>query len=368
MPRRSEKIGRNELCPCGSKRKFKVCHGGIRNLPTPEPGQIDSRLRSITQSAVCLSPSSLHCDCQGKVIASHTLSRSGSLREITRDNHIYSYELGIQRIHALKGSIEPKLVGWKDASTFPGFCAHHDKHLFSPLEDKPFIGDQHQCFLLAYRSITWEWYAKQKSDHQRQYRSALTVAKRPELRAVMAHFNHMNELGLKDITEHKNKYDEVMTYNRWTDCHGLLIEFDGIFPIQCSAAWSPTEDIQGKQIQILNSSPRTPQMTTIGSFAANRKSYFILSWLNDSAEVSLKLVSSIHAAPRRELPSIIGALLLMTSENCHISPVWYESLNLQEKNQVNGLMHPFSLTKPSPQIAASKLHINGVHVVSLRTF
>jgi len=31
------KIGRNEPCPCGSGKKFKKCHGGIRSDPQPRP-------------------------------------------------------------------------------------------------------------------------------------------------------------------------------------------------------------------------------------------------------------------------------------------------------------------------------------------
>lgn len=368
IPRRSAKIGRNEECPCGSKKKYKLCHGGVNNIPAPIPGKIDSQLRTLTQNAVCLAPPALHCDCKGKVISSHTVSRSGSLGEITRDKHVYSYKMGLQRIHELKGTIEPRLVGWKDASTFPGFCAYHDKYLFTPLEDQPFIGNQHQCFLLSYRSIAWEWYAKRRSSHQSQFRSALTATKRPELRSVMAHFNHMNELGLKDINEHKNRYDEVLTNERWSDCHGLLVEFDRVFPIQCSAAWAPTEDIQGNEIQILGFSPRTPEMATIASFAANGKSYFLLSWLNDSSRVALQLADSILAISEYDLPSVIASLLLMTSENCHISPAWHDTLGRQDKKWINGLMHPFALDQVSPAKAAAIYHLDAIGVTSSRMF
>jgi len=27
LPKRAKKIGRNELCPCGSGKKYKHCHG-----------------------------------------------------------------------------------------------------------------------------------------------------------------------------------------------------------------------------------------------------------------------------------------------------------------------------------------------------
>ena len=31
---KSQKVGRNQPCPCGSGRKFKFCHGATAHLPT----------------------------------------------------------------------------------------------------------------------------------------------------------------------------------------------------------------------------------------------------------------------------------------------------------------------------------------------
>lgn len=368
LPIRSTKIGRNELCPCGSKKKYKFCHGGVNAVPPLKPGQLDSQLRQLTHKAACLAPESLHSNCKGKVISSHTVSRSGSLGEIAKGSHVYSYKLSVHKIHELHGKIEPQLVGWKEASTFPGFCAHHDKDLFSPLEDQKFLGNQHQCFLLGYRSIAWEWYAKQRAAHHNQLRAALAASKEPDLQAMMADFNYMTELGLRDIDSHKTTYDEVLASERWFDCHGLLVEFDQLFPIQCSAAWSPTEDIHGTEIQELGLSPRTPETATITSFAADGKSYFLLSWLSDSAAVASNLADSIVSISKANLPAAIAALLLLTSENCHLSPTWYDALTKSGKNWVNFLAHPLDLGKPSPANAGGIDHIGGIGVTSLSRF
>lgn len=153
MPARSVKIGRNELCPCGSKKKYKFCHGGVDAQPMQKPGQIDAQLKKLSPKPICLAPTSFHGECSNKVVASHTVSRSGSLGAIAKNGHVYSYVPSLQSINALQGKISPELRGWKDASTFPGFCSTHDKDIFSALEDEPFTGSKQQCFLLGYRSI-----------------------------------------------------------------------------------------------------------------------------------------------------------------------------------------------------------------------
>jgi hypothetical protein len=58
------------------------------------------------------------------------------------------------------GHITPREVGWREASTFAGFCDIHDKELFAPLDDKKFSNTPEECFLIAYRAICHEFYQK----------------------------------------------------------------------------------------------------------------------------------------------------------------------------------------------------------------
>lgn len=365
---RKTKIGRNHPCPCGSDKKYKHCHGGINAVPAIQPGQLDAQLRKKVPKAECLAPASLLDKCSGKIIASHTVSRSGSLGAIAKNGHVYSYTITIKRIDELQGRLLPKLTGWKDASTFPGFCAHHDKQLFSPLEDEPFTGSQEQCFLLSYRSIAWEYYAKHRSDHSSDYRAALTAQKDPQIKDLMEIFNFGTELGLNDARARKVAFDDVLSKERWSDCHGLLIEFDQIFPIQCSAAWAPTIDVHGKTLQILDDSPRTPEGASIASFAADGKSYFLLSWLSDSEAVASKLADSIENLPKGDIAGVVAALLLLTSENCHLSPDWYDALTESGKNLVNGLVHPMPLYTPTPVAVGASIPLGSLGVASIQRF
>ncbi|QEI04405.1 SEC-C domain-containing protein [Pigmentiphaga aceris] len=369
MTARTTKIGRNQLCPCGSKKKYKRCHGGINATPTLKPGQIDAQIKKSAKKPKFLAPEGLLHQCSGNPIASHTVSRSGSLGEIAKNGHVYSNAFSIKRLDEMGGRLVPKLTGWKDASTFPGFCSLHDKQLFAALEDEAFSGSQQQCFLLSYRSIVWELYAKQRSDQNSQLRAALTKSQNKQLREFIGQFNYINELGFRDIRSHKKSYDETLTNERWNDCHGLLVEFDQIFPIQCSAAWSPIEDINGITLQEMDDTPRLPQSTALVSFAADGKSYFLLAWLEYSAQVSAKLANSISNLPQSDVPSVIAALLLLTSENCHFSPEWYDALTDIGKDWVHNLAHPAGF-KPTATAAAAhgSHHIGKVGVTRMLNF
>lgn len=366
--RKSKEPGRNEPCPCGSKKKYKKCHGGIEVVPIKHPSQLDAQLRSLDPKKICLAPSGWLKDCKGQVISSHTVSRSGSLGAIARKGHVYSYVPSIKALDAARGRLIPQLVGWRTASTFPGFCAHHDKHLFAELEDVAFTGNQQQCFLLSYRAIAWKCFTKLRAVNHAPLHAAMVAGMPEPAKQLMAKHSHSNELGFKDITQHKSTYDTVLEQSNWPECHGLLIEFNGIFPIQCAAAWAPLEDIHGKKIQELDLSPRVPQTATLLSFAADGKSYLLLSWLPYSAEVTKQLATSLCDLPPTDVPAAVAALLLLTSENCHFSPEWYDGLSDHGKDWVHDLWHPAVGPKPSAASAAGSAYVQGVSVAAIHCF
>lgn len=366
IPNRSEKIGRNDLCPCGSKKKFKKCHGGIHAVPQPKPGQVDAQIKKSTQCPKCYAPVAMKHECTKKIIASHTVSRSGSLGLIEENGHVYSYEFSLQRIAELRGGLRPKLIGWKVASTFPGFCSHHDKSLFAPLEDAPFEGTPEQCFLLGMRSVAWELYAKVRSDRNADLRAAFAKQKGSNTQQMIALFNYVNELGMGDARALKDAYDDVLVHERWSESSALLIEFEGQFPIQCSCAWAPEMDVYGNFLQVLDTSMKSPQSVAMASFAAGGVSYLLLNWLERSSEVASKMAASIESLPVDQQPGALAALLLLTSENCHFSPRWYDDLTPAGKRWVEHLSHPFTLGKPSAAAAGGATYLQDVRVKAVR--
>lgn len=325
-----KKVERNALCPCGSEKKFKKCHGGPNPPDGQMPGQIDARLKKLAPPKSCFVPDIIRNECSGMPIDSHTVSRSGSLGKISQDSHVYSYRLSQQGLTKSGGKVLPLLTGWRKASTFPGFCAQHDKKLFAPLEDAPFAGSKQQCFLLAYRAITYELYAKYRSSFHSQYRDAITTGNQ-SVNILANFFNQGVELGLTDSKLHKKYYDDVLISEDWNLVRTELIEFDGIFPIQCAATFFPEYDVHGKLLQNLASSNKKLDALSIISFAADEKSYFCFCWLKDSDTSCDEYVRTLRLVAKESLPIVLASLIFQTSENCHFSPAWYDALPVAGK-------------------------------------
>ncbi|MCA8503724.1 SEC-C domain-containing protein [Burkholderia multivorans] len=333
IPRRATKIGRNDPCPCGSGKKYKKCHESIDQEASRVPlGMIDARARKLSPPRKCMVPSALVHECAKGTINAHTISRSGSLKAIVRDGKVYSYKFTLQNIDKGNGRMIPELTGWRDASTFPGFCSHHDKAMFAPLEDVPFQRTKEQCFLLAYRAIARELYTKQGSQLQSQLRAALAT-QRPFQESV-SDFNFGVDLGLRDASRHKDRYDKVLLSRNWGEVHAVLISFDGVFPIQCAGAFFPEQDVNGKVIQELGFGKKSPDAMSVVSFAADNRSYLSFCWLSDSNESCAAYMSALQQLPVDGLHAVLAAVLLQVSENCHFSPDWYEGLSADGKKWV----------------------------------
>jgi len=96
--------------------------------------------------------------CSGPVIKAHSDQSSGILDSLVRDGHIYMI-----RPEGISG-FSFELVGKNKATTFTGFCNHHDSTLFAPIDydEKRTLdpSDLDQAVLFSLRSVAREYWLK----------------------------------------------------------------------------------------------------------------------------------------------------------------------------------------------------------------
>jgi hypothetical protein len=124
--------GRNEPCWCGSGKKYKKCHlnrASEKDLPFEALVQ---EMQEAWDQKKCLHPQAAARVCD-RIVSAHTIQRSRVLQKITdSSNHVRSF-------HPLKpdfstGRLELRRIGWREASTFTGFCGTHDSATVRPVE------------------------------------------------------------------------------------------------------------------------------------------------------------------------------------------------------------------------------------------
>src|ERR1700693_5812000 len=115
-------------------------------------------MRRMNQVEYCSHPRASAGTCVGGIARSHTLQLAGALSAMAVNRHVYGIDTTGQPDP--DGTPGYRLIGVRQASTFTGFCCHHDAELFRPLEARPFITSKEQLFLLAYRALSKAVYAK----------------------------------------------------------------------------------------------------------------------------------------------------------------------------------------------------------------
>jgi hypothetical protein len=225
----AEKIGVNDPCYCGSGVKYKRCHQGREKERPLHPKELSQQLRRSYQREICLFPNA-PVGCGAKIINAHTIQRSGAISKIVNaTKHVLTFYppeedlAGQRKIHSR---------GWKEASTFKGFCNVHDASLFADLETKPFTGDEKQCFLVGYRAVCHEKYQKGAVNANSPLLKAnldkgLPKTGQIRIQEGLGIYDLSIHTGAKEINGVKDLYDLSLQTNNFNDMNYAVISFDG---------------------------------------------------------------------------------------------------------------------------------------------
>lgn len=342
-------LGRNDPCWCGSKLKFKKCHLDREKQPAASLADAHETLKKFNASKTCSVPSALQSDCTNKIIKAHTVSKSSSLKEISVDGHVLSfYSSG--RNNTKTGRFSPTKIGINKASTFSGFCSHHDKTLFAPVEDNPFSINPEHCFLVAYRAVSRELYVKQAASNVfhniKNFDKGHTVEQQIIFQYLAKNNFDNNDLTKNDLDYIKGKLDIALVQKELSGLKHIVFELERPPAIMGSAIVALRFGFDGKSIQVFSQNLKDiPDYIIINSFSSAGKGYVVLSWLHEHAATAHKLMNQFT---EQNLTSDHLAILMISSfENLYIHPAWWESLEGKLKSHVCGVFSEGITSEPT---------------------
>lgn len=322
-----KKIGRNDPCWCGSGKKFKKCHIDRRQEPALPHGKITNSLGQFHNRKMCLYPLTRESKCK-QIIRAHTIQRRGVLGRITSpDNHVLSFyppkmdEFNKPTLHR---------VGWNKASTFLGFCASHDKELFSNLEDSPFTGTDRQCFLIGYRALCHELYKKSTSLDAGSYlKDSLDKGKdlleQWRIQTMLAVCSAGSEKGNEDLESTKQLYDKALTLNLYNSIQRVIIYFKGTLSFASTGVVCTEFDFNGRQLQNLSTAKVPAHSLSFGIAAMEEGGAFVATWPKEFAKCD-EFINSLLTERTEDIPSILIEFVFAYVENTYFSECWWNSL------------------------------------------
>ncbi|MES2674461.1 MAG: SEC-C domain-containing protein [Pseudomonadota bacterium] len=330
------KTGRNESCWCGSKIKYKKCHLDRDQQKPVDQNEIHKKLSSFNQQQCCSVPSELKDKCTSKIIKAHSVSKSSSLKEIAIDGHVlttFKVTHSFNKTHRL----EPKLIGINKASTFNGFCSYHDKTLFSSIEDLPFLRTEEQCFLVAYRAVSRELFAKRSASNVLGLLKELDKGK--SLKQQIEHQNASNyyinnhDLTTNDLVFVKSKLDRMLVLGDYSDLVHVIFELENPASVMTSAILSSEIDFEGGILQNPSSNPNEiPDYLIINSFAGNGKGYIVMSWLAEHSICNEILLDQL--LKKDHISNYLTMFVFASIENNYLCPTWWASLSSEMQDYI----------------------------------
>jgi len=322
------KIGRNDPCWCGSGKKFKKCHLYRENAEPVKVSEVLRSFRVAAENKTCLHPNAGASTC-GQPIRSHTIGKSAGLTTIARRGHVYRFKADLEDIFSSKRRNLPILEGLNRASTFPGFCAFHDSDLFRPIDAEPFVGSTEQVFLLMYRSVARELYAKLVFRKATDIMATLDQGKPVDVQHAVQGLSLLaslgGELGLADVASMKQQLDRDLLGSSVDNTRFVIYWLNTKPPLLCSAATQPNRDVLGHPVFDLVSSGVTGSHVACNIVPTDCGGAIVFSWLDGDRHAD-RYFETLNGIPLKEVPGVVVVHAFDTFENIFAQPDWWEGL------------------------------------------
>jgi hypothetical protein len=205
--------------------------------------------------------------CPGRVIRAHSVQRAHIMEYLARAGHVYMFQTTGQG-HQLS------LVGHRTATTFTGFCAEHDLHLFREVDfdnSRSFdLASPRQVVLLALRAAAREYWLK--LNNQKLYQQLVELGNRADYESLMRMLNLENAdavrltltleekwkpslLGTKVSLRRIQRLFRSLYQQAQTGSFHLtrtaLFQIPGSPTVAAASAFAPEFDLTGKQLNTL---------------------------------------------------------------------------------------------------------------------
>ena len=272
----TKKIGRNDPCPCGSGKKYKVCCLEKREKEKYLAVVFESSkdLKRESREKQCVHPD--HDKCSEKIVKAHAIQNNRVLKKIAVNGEIITVD---GQSHFIFQNAQMK--GRKVATTFTGFCGYHDKITFQDIEDREFEGTTKQIFLFTYRTMAWHYHKKME-----QANAFVLMRKKMEQagyrfpeNSPVSRQQEAFELGKKDNLDELKDFNVALMAENYTIVSSYIWEIPYEVSFAISMMHEIAYDIDGQKINDLERTELRPKKIYLNIFPVTGKSFCIWSWL-----------------------------------------------------------------------------------------
>lgn len=290
----------------------------------------------------CMAREAAPSPCKSKVIEAHSISKSSTLKPIAEHGTVLSYEEDFPDPRKDLPTYAFQRHGISRASTFRGFCKHHDSELFSCIENEAFEGRADQCSALAYRSASiglyvrdaGERFCRDAPDVVRRFDPSLLEAARLHYGLEGHRFSHARAAS-QSVFE---ALSECLAVGESEGMSHLIIAYDGLLPFAFTGSFAPIWDLINRPLQAMNAGSGFASCLTVNTITAHGRSYVILSSFEQITGPLAPLIEQIHRLRMDRVGGAVAELVLEGVGTVFFSPRWIEELSDDQCGRLERLL------------------------------
>lgn len=354
-------MGRNERCWCQSGKKFKHCHAIRETLDPVNAFEQEQQLFAELQKAYCSLAST--GTCSSSIVKAHTIQRKGGLAAIAESNHVLTVKPLMKDMIASSGNPQPRKIGLKKASVFPGFCGKHDSEVFKPIEGKSLNLDSQSAFLFSYRAIAYERYSKEAEGRFNEILRAVGDRGQPfwkqaAMQSLLYDVSVGVELGKRDLSRVKEGFDQLYLEGSLQDFHYCVIRFDQLLPVVACCAFHPEFDLDGGRLQQLGQDKAELDAATLTVTAFENETIVVFGWIGEDSGPARLLSNSLMEVEDAHKADALIRLLFIHSDNIFLNPTWWDSLSDKQKATLNQMTRSGTIMRERKATEYANLHMD----------
>lgn len=335
-------MGRNEQCWCMSGQKYKRCHFRREQQTPPNIFQVEAKMLKELRDGYCSYPDPSADPCSATITNAHTIQRQGGLAAIAEDGHVLTVKPSMKAMIETNGNPSPRRIGIGKASVFPGFCNKHDTSVFRTIEDKSLNLNSDAAFLLSYRAIAYERFAKDAQLRglrvQRELDKGMPFPMQARIQSELNLVQNGIEIGMNDMDQWKAEFDTRLLSGNRDRFHFFGVIFDSLLPVVACSAFHPEYDFNGTALQRLGRRGAKFDHLTITLTAFEGNSVAVLGWIGEHDGPAAALTDSFAKLDDGRKADALIRLLFVHTDNIFLRQSWWEALGVDARAEFQALI------------------------------
>lgn len=353
-----KKIGRNDLCPCGSNKKYKFCHLDKEDEPIYE----DSRRNFATLQQDTNNSKIEECfyksvdECSGKIIKAHSIQNNRILSKLKVKGHVLMPKPVFDE-YSNRLKVKMQKIGTNQATIFTGFCKKHDDQVFKLIDTMEFDPSSlEQKFLYVYRTFAKEYHTKKEA----LLLQRKSFDRRPNyLMGLNFHETAIfpNELSMNDNDIDRNILNEAIARKKFDLIDHLVVELDFEIKFAVSSLCEIERDLNGKTLNdIFDYNPETIMRKMIFNiFPENNKTIILLSWFKRDADFYSDFIQQLKGLSIDEFLAYLNDFICSCFENVVINENLWKSWSNDAKKEFLALYDFTTMLNMNPLLSRRKI-------------